>query len=29
MFWNKKNKKDAGDKVVIFFASDLHGSAVC
>ncbi|MBT4931814.1 MAG: metallophosphoesterase [Rhodospirillaceae bacterium] len=28
MFWNKK-KKDAGDKVVIFFASDLHGSSIC
>jgi Icc-related predicted phosphoesterase len=27
MFW-KKNKK-AGEKLTIFFASDLHGSAVC
>ncbi len=28
MFWNKK-KDDGGEKVVIFFASDLHGSNVC
>ena len=28
MFWNKKNN-NTGDKVVIFFASDLHGSEVC
>ncbi|MBL95411.1 MAG: hypothetical protein CFH06_00500 [Alphaproteobacteria bacterium MarineAlpha3_Bin5] len=28
MFWNKK-KKDSSRKIVIFFASDLHGSAVC
>ena len=28
MFW-KKNKKGGGDKLTIFFASDLHGSAVC
>ena len=28
MFWNKKNKSTE-DKVVIFFASDLHGSEVC
>ncbi len=28
MFWNKK-KKNSSDKVVLFFASDLHGSAVC
>jgi len=27
MFWKKKNT--SGDKVVIFFASDLHGSNVC
>jgi Icc-related predicted phosphoesterase len=27
MFW-KKNKK-AGEKLTIFFASDLHGSSVC
>ena len=27
MFWNKK--KRAGEKVTIFFATDLHGSAVC
>lgn len=28
MFW-KRNKSGGGDKVVIFFASDLHGSNVC
>ena len=28
MFWNKK-KGSAGEDLVIFFASDLHGSAVC
>ncbi len=28
MFW-KKEKKNRGDKLTIFFASDLHGSAVC
>jgi len=28
MFWNKK-KKESSEKIVIFFASDLHGSAVC
>ena len=28
MFWNKK-KKRSGEELVIFFASDLHGSAVC
>jgi Icc-related predicted phosphoesterase len=28
MFWNKK-KKSTGEELVIFFASDLHGSAVC
>ncbi|MEX0809347.1 MAG: hypothetical protein WD044_11530 [Dongiaceae bacterium] len=27
MFWKKKS--DGGDKVVIFFATDLHGSNVC
>jgi hypothetical protein len=27
MFWKKKNT--GGDKVVLFFASDLHGSNVC
>ncbi|MBT6111104.1 MAG: metallophosphoesterase [Rhodospirillales bacterium] len=27
MFWNKKKK--TGEKVTIFFATDLHGSAVC
>jgi Icc-related predicted phosphoesterase len=29
MFWKKKSNADDGDKVVIFFASDLHGSNVC
>ena len=28
MFWKKK-KKAEGEKLTIFFASDLHGSAVC
>jgi Icc-related predicted phosphoesterase len=28
LFW-KKNKKAGGEKLTIFFASDLHGSAVC
>jgi Icc-related predicted phosphoesterase len=28
MFWGKK-KKSGGEKLTIFFASDLHGSAVC
>ena len=28
MFWKKK-KKSSGEKLVIFFASDLHGSAIC
>ena len=28
MFWSKK-KKNIGEKVTIFFASDLHGSTVC
>ena len=28
MFWNKKSG-GGGDKVVIFFASDLHGSNIC
>jgi len=28
MFWKKK-KNGGGEKVTIFFASDLHGSAVC
>ncbi len=28
MFWKKK-KPAGGDKTVIFFASDLHGSDVC
>lgn len=28
MFW-KRNKSGGGEKVVIFFASDLHGSNVC
>lgn len=27
MFWKKK--KSGGDKIVIFFASDMHGSNVC
>lgn len=29
MFWKKKTGGTGGDKVVIFFASDLHGSNVC
>ncbi len=30
MFWKSKNKSGGGgEKVVIFFASDLHGSTVC
>lgn len=29
MFWKKDKKKSAGEKLVIFFASDLHGSNVC
>ncbi len=29
MFWKKKSNAGDGDKVVIFFASDLHGSNVC
>ena len=28
MFWKKK-ASGGGDKMVIFFASDLHGSNVC
>ena len=29
MFWKSKAKNGEGEKVVIFFASDLHGSNVC
>lgn len=29
MFWRKKSGDNGGDKLVIFFASDLHGSDVC
>jgi len=29
MFWNKKNGAKKGEKLVLFFASDLHGSNVC
>ncbi|MGH6932409.1 MAG: metallophosphoesterase family protein [Dongiaceae bacterium] len=29
MFWKKKSGNGGGEKVVIFFASDLHGSNVC
>lgn len=29
MFWKKKATDGGGDKTVIFFASDLHGSDVC
>jgi hypothetical protein len=29
MFWKKKSTNGGGEKVVIFFASDLHGSNVC
>jgi uncharacterized protein len=29
MFWRKKKEASDGDKVVIFFASDLHGSNIC
>jgi Icc-related predicted phosphoesterase len=29
MFWNKKKSTEKGEKQVLFFASDLHGSNVC
>lgn len=29
MFWRKKATSSGDDKIVIFFASDLHGSNVC
>ena len=29
MFWKKKKKRAQGEKLTIFFASDLHGSAIC
>ena len=29
MFWRSKESKDSGDKTIVFFASDLHGSTVC
>jgi len=29
MFWKKRKIESSGDRMVIFFASDLHGSNVC
>ena len=28
MFWNKKNSDKKGEKLVLFFDSDLHGTNV-